>query len=137
MKNHWLEVRRRKQNKVWTAEFLKHGVFCLQPRQVGIASGTIHSGLLGQNSGNVSIVFAGAISNTSDNELLDFLSESSQGGMTDMVSCLKKYDNIMSASPTDCYEISRIDYDSIGTGFSSNDLSLSFKFKRIQKLIVP
>lgn len=135
MKNHWLEIHRRKQKQTWTAEFSKHGIFCLKARQIGITTGSIHSGLLGQNTGRVSIVFVGAISNTADNELLDFLSESSQGGMTNMMSRLKKYDNIMSKNASACYELNRLDYESMGT--FSNDISLSFKFRNIQKIQIP
>lgn len=135
MRNHWLELHRRRNTNIWTAEFSKNSLFCLKPRQVGIQKADFNYGLFGYTSGCLGVVFKGALQNTSDNELLNFLSEASQGGMYQMVSRMTKYDNIFQ-NPVSCYELEGLSYDSIGTGWTSSDLKLTFNYKKVRKLQV-
>lgn len=137
MKNHWLELHRKRQKQnIWTAEFSHNAVFCLQPRQVTVQKADFNYGLFGHSNGRLGIVFNGALQNTSDNELLNFLTQASQGGMTGMVSRMKKYSNVMSGDPVSCYELEDLTYDSLGTGWTTNDLKLTFEYKKVKKLPV-
>ena len=132
MKNHWLQIYKRKKNKIWTAEFSKNSLFKLKPRKA-IVNLTYSS----SNSGYAKLLFSDALKNSSDHELFDFISESSQTGMQDMISRFKKYSGISVNKIEVNYELSGLEYDSIGTGSTSNDLQLGFKFKNLIKINTP
>jgi len=94
-------------------------------------------GQFSQNNGRIGVVFPGALNNTNDHELLDFLSESSQGGMTDMRTCLRKYNSIMSKTELERFELRDLSYESLGSGYNVDDIKLTFKFKNLSHSLNP
>lgn len=132
MKNHWLEVYRRKQAVFWTVEFARNSQFLVKPRRVGVENAKHHLGQLGQGGGNVSVIFNNSMTNMNDHELLDFLSEITRQGMANIYSRLRKFQGIMSQSELENFELTGLDYPNIGMGNDPNDIKLTFKFQHIR-----
>lgn len=128
MKNHWLEVHRRKQGTYWTVEFAHKGVFKLQPRQVKVENPQYTLGYLGQNSGNVTLIFANGMLNTGDHELLDFLSDVTANGFGGAYSRLRKYQGLMSRNELENFELTRLTGPDFGIAVNPNDLKFKFDF---------
>jgi hypothetical protein len=126
MKNHWLTLHEQKKRRFWTAEFSKNGIFVLKPRRVGMND---RLGFMGSVSGVSSITFKDAMTKTSDQELVDFLTESRKT-MAGWLARLRLYASLM--NELEYFELSDLTYDNVGIGETVEDLKLSFGYNQLK-----
>jgi hypothetical protein len=88
-------------------------------------------GYFGATSGTVEIHFNGAMMNATDNELLDFLSETRKG-MNNWMSRLRLYANL--TNELEYFELTNLNYNNIGVGKSIDDISFKFDYKSLRHI---
>jgi hypothetical protein len=131
MKNHWLRIHEQKKRRFWTAEFSRNGLFVLRPRKVEVIDPKHTLGCFGATSGTAEIHFNGAMMNATDNELLDFLSETRKG-MKNWMSRLRLYANL--TSELEYFELTNLNYNNISVGKSIDDISFKFDYKSLRHI---
>lgn len=128
MKNHWVQEHERKQNRWWSAEFARNGVFLLKPRRVRIPNA---SAVLSVEPNTIQIIFH--FDPTGDNELLSFLKEARQS-MANMYSRLRLFTGIFpKATEFENYELTALAYNHMGGGWVVSDVVLDFDFQHLRK----
>jgi hypothetical protein len=126
MKNHWIEQYRKKRSKFWTAEFSRNGKFLLKPRKVGISV----------SQKVCKVLFLDSMQSLHDHELMDFITESHQGGMTDMYSRLRLFRGLVDSKEIENYELTGLSYSQIGMGQSPDDIKFEFSFKNHKHIVL-
>ena len=117
MKNFWIDRYNKKNSRYWTAEFSRNGSFLLKPRRVRVRVGLSYC----------TLEFIGGMF-TTDNELMDFLTECHQKGMASIYSRLRKYKGIENPEETETYELTDLDYHSLGVGQTIDDVKFVYLY---------
>lgn len=132
MKNHWLLERKRKTESFWTAEFSDRVIFSLKPRRVEITDPTVLYKSTAQGSLQTAVIFADAVTNTTDHELLDFMFNCPRK-MTNWIARLRRYHNLFDEA--EVFELSDLRYSNIRTTANVNDLEVVFQYNNVQHYV--
>lgn len=119
MKNHWIEQYRKKKMKFWTAEFARNGIFVLKPRRVDVF----------KTSSYCKILFINSMFALQDIELMDFLTECHQRGMSTMYARLRVYKGLESPQELENLELTDLKYSQLGMGMTPDDIKFEFSYK--------
>ena len=126
MKNHWIEQYRKKKAKFWTAEFVRNGVFVLKPRRVGVA----------KTPNYCKILFIDSMFAQQDHELMDFLTECHQQGMSSMYARLRFYQGLLAKTELENFELTDLKYFQIGMGITPDDIKFEFSYKHEKRQVL-
>ena len=126
MKNHWIEQYRKKKIRFWTAEFCRNGTYLLKPRRVGITV----------SQKTCMVLFFDSMQALADHELMDFLKESRQRGMSSMYSRIRFYRGLVDSKELENYEFTDLNYLQIGMGQTVDDIKFDFSFKHHKRTVL-
>ncbi len=126
MKNHWIEQYRKKKAKFWTVEFARSGTFLLKPRRVVVT----------KTPNYCKIIFLNSMFAITDNELMDFLTESHQVGMTSMYARLRLYRGLSAQTEIENVELTDLKYSQLGSGVKPDDIKFEFYYKHERRLVL-
>lgn len=120
-KNHWLQVHEEKTSRFWTAEFLGTTKYFLKPRRVKLQD------FKKSVQGEAIIVFEGAMTNSTDFELLDFLNYARQN----MLGWRAHFRAYLKLLELEHFEIQKMSYRSIGIGPKIDDVKLELDYGQL------
>lgn len=133
VRNHWIKLYERKQNRWWSVEFSRNGMFLLKPRRVKVA--------------NAKRIFGNGHSNTftdikirftldcglNDKELSNFLSEA-HNSMSNIYSRFRLNEGVFPVCvEIDNYELTGLSHNGVWGSITSTDVVFSFSFKHLRK----
>ncbi len=128
MKNYWINLNEKKRKKIWTIEFSKNSTFSLKARRIEVVDSKNFS-----SKTMVSIIFKDAMF-SSDNELMNFLSNAYHNDLHSHVSRIRVYQGL--SYEIENYELTGLSYDSMGAGASADDIMFTFNFKYVRYFLV-
>ena len=131
MRNHWLQVYKKKNKQLWTAEFSKNAIYQLKPRRVEIDSST-KLGFM-SSGGFLSIIFKDARFSTGDPELTAFVSKASYDKLLGYVSRIRMYNGL---EEKENYELTHLCYTKMTSGQNPDDLVFTFNFNYMRHFYV-
>ena len=133
VKNYWLKLYERKQNRWWAVEFSRNGMFLLKSRRVSVPKAKAILGNGHSNTqANIKIVFH-LDQATGDKELISFLREA-RNSMSNIYSRLRLNEGVFPVcAEVESYELTGLDYNGVWGGWSSSDVVFGFSFRHLRK----
>ena len=135
MKNHWINIYERKQNRWWNAEFSRNGMFLLKPRIVRLPRST-RKLMCGDDDilNTIKLIFPA--NSTTVKEIISF-TKSAKQGMTNMYARLRMYEGVHPVCvEIENYELTDLKYVSVGGGWVSNDVHFEFTCNHIRQYVI-
>jgi len=134
MKNHWLQVYKRKNKGFWTAEFLENGSFILNPRRVDLLNARSSFASIGLGIGRVGVIFKNSALGNSDLELFNFLG-TAKHRMHRWDANIRHYEGF--AKEQEFFELKYLVFDSISMGINVDDIKVLFEYRFIRHFTCP
>lgn len=134
MQNYWIKQYRRKQNRQWTAEFARNGLFVLQPRPTRLSLATSNLLKAGDRDSlsNIELILNDS---TAANELVSFI-KTAKVGMGNMYARLRMFEGLFPQKELENYELTGLTYLSCTGGWISSDLHFEFTCNHIRQYIL-
>ena len=126
MKNHWLQLYKKRQNKYWTAEFLSNSTYILSPRRVDLSNKDSKDNFDIFN-GKIGIIFKNAIHMTGDQQLQSFFLNCTKN-IKNWFTRLYKYEQL---KQIEFYELHDLSFCSLGLNENFDDLILIFEYEKV------
>lgn len=128
MKNHWIKLNKIRNSQFCTIEFTRNGTHLLKPRKI-----ETDTSCLQKNQGDFSVTFCDAVSNSSDKELNNFLSNCYKLGMYAQISVIK-FHNFDSLKEKQSYELAYLNFKDMI--IKNEDIKFIFSFRSCRHFII-
>lgn len=133
VRNHWIKLYERKQNRWWSVEFSRNGMFLLKSRRVRVPQA---KHILGNGHSNIctDIKIRFALNKGSrDTELTSFLMEANTS-MSNIYSRLRLNEGVFPVCvEVENYELTGLKHNGVWGSIISTDVVFSFSFKHLRK----